>query len=184
MIIVGEARVCVRIRQDLYYHSPLVLMFVRSLAETFLLSPPNASVTRKCLIMTQIWNRLRILTAPRRNLHHSSRQTLLLVPNVSGDAGVLVQPGYKCNMKCVVYMRKELCTVSCCHVARPCAKLLFSARRRNRRRCPSSGCVSPSTFHRITAVLTMINRTWVACLAIVRRHWRLAHVCCFVDQLA
>ena len=35
------------------------------------------------MIRTQISIQLRILTAPRRNHHHSSRQTLLLVPNAS-----------------------------------------------------------------------------------------------------
>ena len=35
------------------------------------------------LIKTEISIRLRILTAPKRNHHHSSRQTLLLVPNTS-----------------------------------------------------------------------------------------------------
>ena len=34
------------------------------------------------------------------------------------------------------------------------------------------------------AVLTMINKTWVAYLAIVHRYWHLVHACCFVDQLA
>ena len=36
----------------------------------------------------------------------------------------------------------------------------------------------------ITAVLTMISKTWAAYLAIFQWHWRMAHACCFVDQLA
>ena len=36
----------------------------------------------------------------------------------------------------------------------------------------------------ITAVLTMISKTWVAYLSIFQWHWRMAHACCFVDQLA
>ena len=32
------------------------------------------------------------------------------------------------------------------------------------------------------AVLTMINKNWVAYLAFVHRYWRLVHFCCFVDQ--
>ena len=87
-------------------------------------------------------------------------------------------------MKCVVYIRKGLCNVSCCHVARPCSNGSFSARQRNRWRCPSSDCVSPSTSYMITVVLTMINRTWVAYFAIFHWHWRLAHACCFADHLA
>ena len=43
-----------------------------------------------------------------------------------------------------------------------------------------TGSVSPSTFYMITTILTMINRTWVANLAIFQRRWRLAHACCFV----
>ena len=46
-----------------------------------------------------------------------------------------------------------------------------------------TGCVSASTFYVITAILTMINRTWVANLANFQRRWRLAHACCFVYQL-
>ena len=40
------------------------------------------------------------------------------------------------------------------------------------------------TQHVIAAILTMINRTCVANLAIFQRRWRLAHAFCFVDQLA
>ena len=32
--------------------------------------------------------------------------------------------------------------------------------------------------------MTMISKSWVANFAIFQRHWRLAHPCCFVDQLA
>ena len=113
-----------------------------------------------------------------------------LAPNVTVGAKqfryteVSFQPGYRCNMKCVFYIRKELCNMSCCHVARPCSNGSISARRRNTRRYPSSCCVSHISSYMFTAVLTMINRTWVVYLAIVHRHWRLAHACCFVDQLA
>ena len=40
------------------------------------------------------------------------------------------------------------------------------------------------TFYGITAFMTMISKSWVASLAIFQRRWRLAHPCCFVDQLA
>ena len=59
-----------------------------------------------------------------------------LAPNVTVGAKqfrhteVSFQPGYRCNMKCVVYIRKELCNMSCCHVARPCSNGSISARRR------------------------------------------------------
>ena len=48
-------------------------------------------------------------------------------PNVTVGAkrfryAEVLQPAYQSNMKCVVYIRKELCTMSCCHVARPCSK--------------------------------------------------------------
>ena len=51
-----------------------------------------------------------------------------LAPNVTVGAQrfryaeVLSQAGHQSNMKCVVYIRKELCTMSSCHVARPCSK--------------------------------------------------------------
>ena len=59
-----------------------------------------------------------------------------LAPNVTVGAKqfryteVSFQPGYRCNMKSVVYIRKELCNMSCCHVARPCSNGSISARRR------------------------------------------------------
>ena len=37
-------------------------------------------------------------------------------------AEVLFQPGYQSNMKCDVYIRKELCAMSFCQMARPCSK--------------------------------------------------------------
>ena len=45
-----------------------------------------------------------------------------------------------------------------------------------------SQVVSHSTFYATTAILTMINETWVANLAIFQRRWRLPHSC-FVDRL-
>ena len=46
-------------------------------------------------------------------------------------AEVLFQPGYQSNKKCEIYIRKELCAMSFCQVARPCSKWLLSARRKN-----------------------------------------------------
>ena len=57
-----------------------------------------------------------------------------LAPNVAVGAKqfryteVSFQRGYRCNMKCVIH--KELCNMSCCHVARPCSNGSISARRR------------------------------------------------------
>ena len=45
-----------------------------------------------------------------------------------------------------------------------------------------SQVVSHSTFYATTAILTMINETWVANLAFFQRRWRLPHSC-FVDRL-
>ena len=45
-----------------------------------------------------------------------------------------------------------------------------------------SQVVSHSTFYATTAILTMINETCVANLAIFQRRWRLPHSC-FVDRL-
>ena len=47
-----------------------------------------------------------------------------------------------------------------------------------------TGCVSPSKFYVMTAILTMIKITWVENISICQRRWRLAHAFCFVDLLA
>ena len=91
-------------------------------------------------------------------MHGSVESSSQLAPNVTVGAKqfryteVSFQPGYRCNMKCVVCIRKELCNMSCCHVARPCSNGSISARRKDRRRCPSSCCVSHSSSYTITSV--------------------------------
>ena len=171
-------RVCMRIQQGLRFRTLLVLVLARC-SFVFWCScvgrQKHFHCRRKMLPMHGSVDQDADLDSTPDFDSSQAESSSQLAPNVTVGAKqfryteVSFQPGYRCNMKCVVYIRIELCNMSCCHVARPCSNGSISAWRRNRRRYPSSCCVSHISSYMFTAVLTMINRTWVAYLAIVHK---------------
>ena len=99
-----------------------------AVAEKFCSSPRQASGHEHSNVCAQWFRSAELLFGTRREHPHCSRQTLPFRGSLvytkfhwymfSGFHDTSLQS----KMRCVIYIRKVLCIMSCCQVARPCCR--------------------------------------------------------------